>query len=63
MRTPPNLNGDLLTYDDVARALQVSKRTVRRRVLDGSLRQVKIGASTRFRREDVSYLIAKSRVN
>jgi excisionase family DNA binding protein len=44
----------LLTYDDVAEHFGVSYATVRRMVLRGELRRVKVGGSVRFLPEDVA---------
>lgn len=44
----------LLTTDEVAALLQVHPLTVRRAVANKKLRCIRLGRSTRFRREDVT---------
>jgi excisionase family DNA binding protein len=48
-----------MTSGDVAKFLGITVRSVRRRVLDGTLPQpIKIGRSIRFRREDIEAVAA-----
>lgn len=50
---------DMLTADEVAKFLGVTVRSVRRRVLDGTLpKPTKIGRSVRFRRQDIEAVAA-----
>ncbi len=42
-----------MNINQVAELWGVSRRTVRRKVADGSLPMFKVGRATRFRREDV----------
>lgn len=51
--------GTLLTCDEVARALHVSRRTVAKLAAEGDLPRVKIGRAARFRPRDVEALIDK----
>ena len=51
--------GTLLTCDEVAVALHVSRRTVAKLAASGDLPRVKIGRSARFRPRDVEALIDK----
>ena len=47
----------LLTCDEVARALHVSRRMVAKLAAEGALPRVKIGRAARFRPRDVEALI------
>jgi len=49
----------LLTCDEVARALHVSRRMVAKLAAEGELPRVKIGRAARFRPRDVEALIDK----
>ena len=53
----------LLTCDEVARALHVSRRMVAKLAAEGELPRVKIGRAARFRPCDVEALIAKALQN
>jgi len=53
--TPPAL----LTIDDVAAQLSVSKPTVKRMLADGTLPSVKLGRCRRVRPEDVLDIIQR----
>ena len=55
--------GTLLTVDEVARALHVSRRTVAKLAAEGDLPRVKLGRAARFRPCDVEALIAKALQN
>ena len=48
----------LLKVPEVSRALGVSRTTVYELIADGQLRSVKIGASRRVRREDLSAYVS-----
>ena len=47
---PRSMSDDLLGYDDAARVLSVSPRTVRRLVRERRLDAVRVGGSVRLRR-------------
>ena len=47
----------LLTYEQVGQRLQVSARTVRRRVAEGSLPAVGVGSARRVRATDVDAFV------
>lgn len=51
----------LLTAREVAKALALSVRTVRRLAASGALTAVKLGESVRFRVEDVNAFVAHGR--
>ncbi|MGD0255474.1 MAG: helix-turn-helix domain-containing protein [Acidimicrobiales bacterium] len=51
-----------LDVDDVASRFQVSPKTIRRRVADGSLPHYRIGRLVRFTSEDLRSYIARCRV-
>lgn len=51
---------DLLTGDEVARRLKVSRRTVRRLVTAGLLRQVPVGHLVRFTEAEVRRYVAEN---
>jgi len=53
----------LLTCEEVARALCVSRRTVAKLAADGQLPRVKIGRAARYRPRDVEALIEKGLLN
>jgi excisionase family DNA binding protein len=50
------LDSDLMTYQEAARYLRISERSVRRRVADGQLEPVRLGGRTVFRRSDLEEL-------
>jgi len=49
----------LLTCDEVARILHVSRRTVAKLAAEGELPRVKIGRAARFRPRDLAALIGR----
>lgn len=49
---------EILTPDEVANLLKVSKKTVLRLVHDGTLPAAKVGRAWRFHRDDVLALVA-----
>jgi excisionase family DNA binding protein len=51
----------LLTPDDVAAQLQVSRRTVERLVKEGRLRPIRIGRLPRFEQREVDAYVASLR--
>ena len=51
---------EILTPDEVADILKVSKKTVLRLVHDGTLPAAKVGRAWRFRRQDVLDLVPAS---
>ncbi|WP_199051914.1 helix-turn-helix domain-containing protein [Aquitalea sp. ASV15] len=53
-------SGDILTMDEVAEYLKVSKRTVYRLAQSGELPAFKLGGIWRFRRSDLERWIAES---
>ena len=52
--------GTLMTLTEVAEALRVSERTVRRAGRTGDMRLVRVGRTVRFRRRDVEAFIASN---
>jgi excisionase family DNA binding protein len=55
-------NDEYITIVEAAKLLNVHKRTIYNRVVDGRLTQYKIGRSTRVSREEVLALIKPVRV-
>jgi excisionase family DNA binding protein len=54
---------DFMTYEDVANALSVNVKTVKRWVRDGRLRPARIGVRTvRFLPEDIQTFVERHRV-
>jgi len=53
----------LLSLEDVAKALGVSKRTVTRQVDAGKLRAVKVGRSMKFKQEAIDEYLKKQEVS
>jgi len=51
---------EILTPDEVADLLKVSKKTVLRLVHDGTIPATKVGRAWRFRRQDVLDLVPAS---
>jgi excisionase family DNA binding protein len=54
-------SGSLLTRDDAAEYLAISKRTLDRLVQSGSIPAYRIGGHRRFRREDIDSFVASRR--
>lgn len=50
---------ELLTAGQVAQIFQVTKSTISRWGLNGTLRQVKVNGTVRYRRDDVDRLLAE----
>jgi excisionase family DNA binding protein len=50
---------ELLTVKETARRLRVSEETIRRRVADGTLASIRLGATTRIFASDVDELFAR----
>ena len=59
VRTNSKSLGALLSVHDVAQALAVSERTVRRLIASGEFPIVRIGRSVRIRRLDLEALIGR----
>jgi excisionase family DNA binding protein len=50
----------LLTVPEVAAELAVHRRTVERLIADGQLRRVRVGRSSRIRRDDLAEFIRRN---
>ena len=61
MSGPSNskIHGALLSVSDVAEALAVSERTVRRMIASGEISIVRLGRSVRVRQLDIDALIGR----
>lgn len=58
--TTPHRRNKLLSMADVAAFLQVSQKTVRRKIASGELRACKVGAQWRIRPEDIESYLARN---
>ena len=53
----------LLTIDDVAQKLNLSKRTIYKYVYEGTLPAIKLGNKWQFREQDIEDFIASAKGN
>lgn len=58
--TTPNRGNQLLSMGDTAAFLQVSQKTVRRKIASGELHACKVGAQWRIRPEDIEAFLARN---